>query len=77
MLSTRRSLVGNSICVKLTELIVLSAQNRSAIFINESGLYSLVLSSKLCIATSRADSVPLDEYSFVKNVYDWFMDVLV
>ena len=22
-------------------------------------------------------SVPLDEYSFVKNVYDWFMDVLV
>ena len=32
---------------KLTERIVLSGQNRQAIFINESGLYSLVLSSKL------------------------------
>ena len=32
---------------KLTERIVLSGQNRSVIFINESGLYSLVLSSKL------------------------------
>ena len=32
---------------KLTERIVLSGQNREAIFINESGLYSLVLSSKL------------------------------
>ena len=32
---------------KLTERIVLSGQNRSVIFINESGFYSLVLSSKL------------------------------
>ena len=32
---------------KLTERIVLSGQNRSIIFINESGLYSLILSSKL------------------------------
>lgn len=32
---------------KLTERIVLSGQNREAILINESGLYSLVLSSKL------------------------------
>lgn len=32
---------------KLTERIVLSGQNREVIFINESGLYSLVLSSKL------------------------------
>ncbi|WP_295091682.1 hypothetical protein [Ruminococcus sp.] len=48
--------MGNSICVKLTELIVLSDQNRSAIFISESGLYSLVLSRKLCIAASRADN---------------------
>ena len=32
---------------KLTERIVLSGQNRSAVFINESGFYSLVLSSKL------------------------------
>lgn len=32
---------------KLTERIVLSGQNRKAILINESGLYSLVLSSKL------------------------------
>lgn len=32
---------------KLTERIVLSGQNREAIFINESGLYSLILSSKL------------------------------
>lgn len=32
---------------KLTERIVLSGQNREVIIINESGLYSLVLSSKL------------------------------
>lgn len=32
---------------KLTERIVLSGQNRELIFINESGLYSLILSSKL------------------------------
>ena len=32
---------------KLTELIVLSGQNREVIFINESGLYSLILSSKM------------------------------
>ena len=32
---------------KLTERIVLSGQNREAIFINESGLYRLILSSKL------------------------------
>ena len=32
---------------KLTEQIVLSGQNRKAIFINESGLYALILSSKL------------------------------
>lgn len=32
---------------KLTERIVLSGQNREAIFINESGLYSLIFSSKL------------------------------
>lgn len=32
---------------KLTERIVLAGQNREVIFINESGLYSLVLSSKL------------------------------
>lgn len=32
---------------KLTERIVLSGQNREVIFINESGLYSLVLSSKM------------------------------
>lgn len=32
---------------KLTERIVLSGQNREAIFINESGLYSLILSSKM------------------------------
>lgn len=32
---------------KLTERIVLSGQNREVIFINESGLYSLIISSKL------------------------------
>lgn len=32
---------------KLTERIVLSGQNREVIFINESGLYSLILSSRL------------------------------
>ena len=32
---------------RLTERIVLSGQNREVIFINESGLYSLILSSKL------------------------------
>lgn len=32
---------------KLTERIVLSGQNREVIFINESGLYRLILSSKL------------------------------
>ena len=32
---------------KLTERIVLSGQNRDVIFINESGLYSLILSSKM------------------------------
>ena len=32
---------------KLTERIVMSGQNREAILINESGLYSLILSSKL------------------------------
>lgn len=32
---------------KLTERIVLSGQNREAIFINESGLYGLILSSKM------------------------------
>ena len=32
---------------KLTERIVLSGQNREVIFINESGLYSLILSSKV------------------------------
>ena len=32
---------------KLTERIVLSGQRREVIFINESGLYALVLSSKL------------------------------
>lgn len=32
---------------KLTERIVLSDQNREVIFINESGLYSLILSSKM------------------------------
>ena len=32
---------------KLTERIVLSGQNREVIFINESGLYSLILKSKL------------------------------
>ena len=32
---------------KLRERIVLSGQNREAVFINESGLYSLILSSKL------------------------------
>lgn len=31
---------------KLMERIVLSGQNREVIFINESGLYSLILSSK-------------------------------
>jgi len=35
---------------KLTERIVLSGQNREVIIINESGLYSLVLSSKLSTA---------------------------
>lgn len=37
---------------KLTERIVLSGQNREVIIINESGLYSLILSSKL--PTARA-----------------------
>ena len=37
---------------KLTERIVLSGQNREVIVINESGLYSLILSSKL--PTARA-----------------------
>ena len=32
---------------KLTERFVLSGQNREAVIINESGLYSLILSSKL------------------------------
>ena len=32
---------------KLTERIVLSGQNREVIFVNESGLYSLILKSKL------------------------------
>ena len=32
---------------KLTERIVLSGQNREVIFINESGMYSLILSSKM------------------------------
>ena len=32
---------------KLTERIVLSGQNREVIFINESGLYSLILLSKM------------------------------
>lgn len=32
---------------KLTERIVLSGQNREVIFINESGIYSLILSSKM------------------------------
>ena len=32
---------------KLTERIVLSGQNREAFLINESGLYSLILGSKL------------------------------
>mgnify|MGYP003540856571 FL=1 len=32
---------------KLTERIVLSGQNREVIIINESGLYSLILSAKL------------------------------
>lgn len=32
---------------KLTERIVLSGQNREVIFINESGLYSLILSSRM------------------------------
>ena len=32
---------------KLTERIVLSGQNREVICINESGLYSLILSSKM------------------------------
>lgn len=32
---------------KLTERIFLSGQNREAIFINESGLYNLILSSKM------------------------------
>lgn len=32
---------------KLTERIVLSGQNREAVFINESGLYSLIISSKM------------------------------
>lgn len=32
---------------KLTERIVLSGQNREVVFINESGLYSLILSSKM------------------------------
>ena len=35
---------------KLTERFVLSGQNRDVIVINESGLYSLVLSSKLASA---------------------------
>lgn len=33
--------------IELPERIVLSGQNREVIFINESGLYSLILSSKL------------------------------
>lgn len=37
---------------KLTERIVLSGQNRDVIFINESGLYSLILSSKMPSAKS-------------------------
>ena len=32
---------------KLTERIVLSGQNRDVIFINESGFYNLILSSKM------------------------------
>ncbi|WP_072299597.1 BRO family protein [Ruminococcus flavefaciens] len=36
--------------IKMTERIVLSGQNCSAIFINETGLYNLVLSSRLPIA---------------------------
>lgn len=35
---------------KLTERIVLAGQNRNVVCINESGLYSLILSSKLPIA---------------------------
>lgn len=38
---------------KLTERIVLSGQNREVIFINESGLYSLILSSKLSGANNK------------------------
>ena len=40
---------------KLTERIVLSGQNRSIIFINESGLYALIFSSKLEQANRREE----------------------
>ena len=39
---------------KLTRQIVVSGQNRNMIVINESGLYSLILSSKLPTAKNQA-----------------------
>ena len=44
---------------KLTERIVLSGQRREVIFINESGLYALVLSSKLpCCGRTIQTPIP-------------------
>jgi prophage antirepressor-like protein len=42
---------------KLTERIVLSGQRREVIFINESGLYSLILSSKSCRRQRRSSGM--------------------
>ena len=52
---------------KLTERIVLSGQNRNVTFINESGLYSLILSSKQPQAKAFKRWVTTDVLPAIRN----------
>ncbi len=57
---------------KLTERFVLSGQIRSVIIINESGLYSLILSSKLpqAKAFKRWVTISFEDMKKVRKGYD-------
>ena len=47
---------------KLGERIVMAGQNRQVIIINESGLYALILSSKLESAKDSSDGSPAKSF---------------
>lgn len=62
---------------KLTERIVLAGQNRDVIFINESGLYSLILSSKMPTARTFKRWVTSDVLPMIRKHGVYAVDELL